>query len=398
MDNREVTINLPEPHKAQMEVLSSTARFKVLCCGRRFGKSLIALIISITDMLNGKKVAYVTPEFGLAKDFFKEFLSYLPEVVIKNQNKSELYIELITGGSIKFFSGEAIESFRGRKFHKVIVDEAAFISDLETAWNQSIRPTLTDYQGEALFISTPRGKRYFDILFQKGIREEDGFKSFHFTSYDNPTLLKSEIDAAKNTLPEAVFRQEYLAIPQEDAGNPFGTENIRKNIIHQLSTLPTVVYGIDVAKYNDYTVILGLDEYGSLSHFDRFRQPWEVTMERIRQLPYYTTKVLDATGVGDVLFEQLSMDVGGLISFKFTAESKPRIIYELIKSVEAGEIKYLPIVGDEMGTMEYKYSSTGHLKFEAASGYHDDCVMALALANTQKKNIRKVQNWRLYLA
>jgi phage FluMu gp28-like protein len=398
MESREVRVVLPQPHKAQLQVLDSKARFKVLMCGRRFGKSLIALVIAITHILNGKKVAYLTPEFSLAKEFYREFLKYLPELIIKSQNKTDLEITLITGGVIKFFSGEAIESFRGRKFHLVILDEAAFISDLESAWNQTIRPTLTDYKGEALFISTPKGKRYFDSLYQKGLRGEDGFESFHFTSYDNPYLDKSEIDSAKASLPEAVFRQEYLAIPQEDAGNPFGTSNIRKNIITELSTEPTQVFGIDVARVNDFSCIVGLDSEGKLSHFERFRQPWEYTMDRIRALPAYTTKVMDATGVGDVLFEQLSLEVPNLISFKFTTESKPRIIYQLIKDVEAGNLKYNQTIADEMGTLEYKYTSTGHIKFEAASGYNDDCVMALALANSQKRYTKKIEGWKLYLA
>ncbi len=392
----EVNIKLPRPHPGQLKVIQSKARYKVLSCGRRWGKSLVCMIIAITDMLAGKKVAYVTPEFGLAKDFFGEFMRMLPKKVVAKSNKSELNIELVTNGSIRFFSGEALDNFRGRKFHKVIIDEAAFISNLQEAWNQSIRPTLTDYKGDALFISTPKGRNFFDALFTKGKNGEQGYESFHFTSYDNPYIDPLEIDEARATVTQAAFRQEYLAEPMEDAQNPFGIDNIRKNIISNLPDTQIVVYAIDIAKYNDWTVVTGLDVDGNLCYYDRFQQPWETTKNKIKELPSNVLKVIDATGVGDVIFEELQIDVTNIEGFKFTGESKPKIMFELIKDVEMGLIKYNEEIANEMYTMEYKYSSTGHLKFQAASGYHDDGIMSLAMANHYRKDFKLITNWKLY--
>lgn len=393
-----IDIRLPKPHAAQQTVIDSKARFKVLMTGRRFGKSLVAKILAITDMLDGKSVAYVTPSFGLGKVFFAEVVQLLPQSVIKTDNKGDLFIELITGGSLRFFSGEATNNFRGHKFHKVIVDEAAFISDLETAWNESIRPTLTDYKGDALFISTPKGKNYFDALYIKGKQKEDGYASFRYTSYDNPYIEASEIDAAKDALPDAVFKQEYLAIPGEDADNPFGIEYINQNIVEEkdFSTKPTVVFGIDVARTHDWTVVIGLDEEGKMTYFDRFQTPWEMTKKRISSLPDDILKVVDSTGVGAVLLEALQMTVNNIEGFLFTGKSKPEIIYELVKAVEDKTISYNQITADEMAVFVYKYSSTGHLKFEAASGYKDDCVCALAIANHYRKYYQRVTNWQLY--
>lgn len=394
--SEEINIRLPKPHDAQQRIIDSKARWKVLMCGRRFGKSQIGIIVSITDILNEKKVAIITPEFGLAKELHKDILSFLPERIIKENNKTELFIELITGGAVKFFSGNSINAMRGRKFHKVIIDEAAFIPDLQTSWEQVIRPTLTDYRGDAIFISTPKGKNYFHALYLKGLNHEDGYQSFHYTSYDNPHIDSKEIDEAKETLPEPVFNQEYLALPLTDANNPFGTDNINKNIIQTLSMNPTVVYGIDVAKVNDFTVITGLDEGGSMTYFDRFQSPWELTKQKISLLDSNIMKVIDSTGVGDVLFENLSLTIQNIEGFKFTGESKPKIIYELVKDVEKGECKYNQITADEMHVFEYKYTSTGHIKFEAASGFHDDCVCALAIANHHRKYFTHITNWKLY--
>jgi len=106
--------------------------------------------------------------------------------------------------------------------------------------------------------------------------------------------------------------------------------------------------------------------------------------------------VIDSTGVGDVIFESLSLDVPNIEGFKFTGESKPKIIYELIKDVEKGECKYNQTTADEMHVFEFKYTSTGHIKFEAASGFHDDTIAAIAMANHYRKYFTQITNWKLY--
>lgn len=391
-----INVELPLPHSGQRRVIESKARWKILICGRRWGKTLVALIISIQAMLKGEKVAYITPEFSLGKEFFKELQLLLPVTLIKVDNKSELYIELITGGSLKFFSGEAINSMRGRKYHKVIIDEAAYVSDLESAWNNSVRPTLTDYNGTALFISTPKGKNFFHSLYLRGKNNEENYESFHYTSYDNPFIDNSEIDEAKSTLPEIAFNQEYLAIASDNMSNPFGGY-IDNNIIKSLSSKIAVVYSIDVAKYNDWTVEIGVDSDGVVCHYKRYREDWTTTMYNIRKLPDNIPKIIDASGVGDVITEQLQNTTRNIIGFKFTGESKPKIIFELIKDVELGAIKYPQPIADEMHVYQYIRTPTGHLKFEAQSGYNDDGISALAMANHHRK-FYNINNWQFYSA
>lgn len=392
----EIKIQLPKPHQYQQQVINDKTRFKVLLCGRRWGKTLCALIISIQKMLSGERVAYVTPSFDLAKNFYNELIKILPTQLIKSDNKTDLSIELITGGSIKFFSGEALERFRGYKFHYVIVDEAAFISDLKESWYSAIRPTLSDYEGGGLFISTPKGKEFFYSLYIKGCDPlETEFKSFHFPSNTNPYFPVVEFESARKSLPSFQFNQEYLAIAGENSNNPFGTDNINKNMVTSLSNEETIVYGIDLAKYNDYTVIIGLSKTGKMTYFNRFQTTWQQTQQKIQQLPSNILKVVDSTGVGDVVFENLSYTCSNIQGFKFTTESKPKIIYELIKDVENGVVNYNEITANEMHTFEYKYSSTGHIKFESQTGFHDDAICALAIANHYRYNAIQSSNWSL---
>ena len=370
-----IAIELPKPHEGQRNVLESKARFRVLMCGRRWGKSLISKQYVITESLAGNVNAYITPTYSLAKVFFDEIAKLIPNEVA-TANKSDLVFKFVTGGEIRFFTGERLDNLRGLKFHNVIIDEACYIPHLEDAWNNAIRPTLTDFQGRALFISTPRGKDFFYRLYLRN--GDKDFQSFKYTTYDNPFINNQEIDDAKASLPSAVFEQEYLANPMENAANPFGMDFIRANI-QTLSQNNAICYGIDVAKSYDYTVIIGLDAHGSVCHYERFQADWNATKEKIKLLDK-VPKVIDATGVGDPIVEDLQRDDYMIEGFKFTSTSKQQLIEGLVLAIQQGLVKYPDgTIVDELSLFEYVYTKTG-VRYSAPNGMHDDAVCSLALA------------------
>ena len=369
-----IGLSLHNPHTAQKQVLDCDSRFIVMMAGRRFGKSLISQTISIDTAVNKKRVAYITPTYQLGKIFFKEIVDLLP-LEIYSKNESDLVINFITGGSIRFFTGERLDNLRGLKFHLAVIDEASFIPNLEDGWLNSIRPTLTDYKGRAIFLSTPRGKNYFYSLFSKA---EPNWQSFKFTTYDNPYIDPNEIDDARKQLPEVVFEQEYMANPAENAANPFGTQFIR-NCIHPVSTMPVVAFGIDLAKSVDWTVIIGLDENGNVAYFDRFQMDWHNTKQNIIRLPKCPILV-DSTGVGDPILEDLQREGVMIQGLKFTSTSKQQLMEGLQAAIHQGKIGYPDgIITQELEIFEYQYGATG-VKYSAPSGYHDDAVISLALA------------------
>lgn len=388
-------IKLPTPHEGQKKVIESKAKWRIISCGRRWGKSFICLILALQTMLAGKRVAYVTPVYSLGTEFYSELLKFIPNELIAVSNKQELNIKLKTGGEIRFFSGEATRSIRGFKFSRVIIDEAAFIPDLEAIWTQVIMPTLATTDGDALFASTPNGRNYFYSLFLKGKQNEHNYESFHFPSSSSPYVSADFLRTAKKSVSEEVYNQEYLAIPLASNGNPFG-KYIRENVIEELSSDATVVYAIDVAKFHDYTVILGLDVEGKQTYFDRYKGEWSLTKNKIELLPANTMKVIDSSGVGSVLFEQLYETCENIYGFTFTMKSKPAIIRELIVDVQQGKLKYINAVAEEMESFEYKLTASGHPLYQAQSGFHDDSVSALAIANHYKKQAWANQNWKLF--
>jgi phage FluMu gp28-like protein len=373
-------IELPTPHINQRQILDSNKRFIVVMCGRRFGKSELSQILGITEALKGGSVAYVTPTYGLAQVFFERLTKTLP---FKN-NISKLKIYCPNEGSIEFFTGERLDNLRGRKFHLVIIDEAAFISDLEDGWSNSIRPTLTDYEGRAVFLSTPRGKNFFYSLFMK--QGENDWQSFKFSTYDNPHINPREIDDARIQLPEVVFNQEYLADPAENSANPFGNAFIRR-CIKPLSAQTIVCYGIDLAKSVDFTVIIGLDKEGNVAYFDRFQLDWHNTKETIKRLPPAPI-IVDSTGVGDPILEDLLREGVNIEGLKFTSQSKQQLMEGLASAIQQAKIGFPEgVIVDELDVFEYQFTANG-VRYSAPSGFHDDCVVSLALA-WQNHNVKR---------
>ncbi len=207
----ELSVKLCQLHPAQNQILQEAKRFNVLKCGRRFGKTELSKELSIQPMLDAKRVGYFTPTYKDLADVWNELKFTLAEVIDKKDEQIK-HMTLITGGTIDMWSMEDPNSGRGRKYHRVIIDEGEKARHLKDAWEQTIRATLTDYIGDAWFMSTPKfGTTYFkEQLFKNEQRFAD-WKSWRFTSYDNPHLSKEEIDAIKNQLVDVVFRCEFLA-------------------------------------------------------------------------------------------------------------------------------------------------------------------------------------------
>ncbi len=195
-------------HQAQKTIALDRHRFRVLCCGRRFGKTTLAIEemkgrASIAD----SRVCYIAPTYQQARDIaWAELKNQLRDVA--DFNESRLEIKLVNGSIIYLRGWESVETLRGQKFNLVILDEVAMMRNFQLLWEEVIRPTLTDMIGEAMFISTPKGFNHFYDLFNKQDVDVD-YKSFHFTSYDNPFLPFEELEKAKLELPEDRFAQEY---------------------------------------------------------------------------------------------------------------------------------------------------------------------------------------------
>lgn len=224
----------------QKTVANSEARFKILRCGRRTGKTYFIIVDSITLCLKypNLSMAYVGLTYSHAKDVVWEDYMRLTDGMLEYKNSSELILRFKNGSRIKLYSWDSVDNMLGKKYHKVYLDEAAVARNLKQAWNDVIEPTLLDYHGEAWFTSMPRGKGQFKQLIDETKNISD-WQDFHFTSYDNTSIpgIKEDLDRKRNDIAPSVFAQQYLAEFTDLEGRIY-TEFTRDNALQECPFIP----------------------------------------------------------------------------------------------------------------------------------------------------------------
>jgi hypothetical protein len=365
-------------HASQREVYRSLARFSVLEIGRRWGKTTFGMQLGIETAILGRKCGWFAPSYKYLADPVREFERALKPILTRH-DRVEKRMEFATGGSIDFWTLEDVDAGRGRSYDRIVIDEAGFAPNLLEAWRASMRPTLADRRGSALFLGTPKGTGDFHRLFLEAESDTTGaWKAFRIGSVANPFIDPDEIRDAKRMLPPEIFAQEFEGVPAEDGGNPFGINAIRA-CIGPLSTAPVECYGVDLAKSQDWTVIIGLDSEGRVAHLDRWQAPWNVTRERLARLIGDKSAQIDSTGVGDPIVEDLRKVCRRVEGFKFTSQSKQQLMEGLQIAISTSEIRFPDgWLRAELESFGFRYSGRS-VSYEATVG-HDDGVCALALA------------------
>lgn len=203
-----IDLRLLPPHPRQRQILKEAKRFNVLKCGRRFGKTCLTEELIADKIIEQVPVAYYAPTY---KDLFNVWnrVKHILQPIMTGKDETVKQLQVVGGGTLDMWSMEDPDSGRGRKYARVIIDEAEKARHLEQAWQATIRATLADYKGDCWFLSTPRfGSTYFKKLAKM---EGPEWASWTFTTYDNPFIDPAEIDSARTHLDEATFRCEFLA-------------------------------------------------------------------------------------------------------------------------------------------------------------------------------------------
>jgi hypothetical protein len=370
-------IEIDRPHTGQVRVMRDRKRFNVIRCGRRWGKTTFGEIVGCETALAGQNLGWFAPTYKYLLEPWRDFCRIL-RPAIASKNEQEKRIELVTGGVIDFWSTDTDDPARGRKYHRVVVDECGIMSNLLEVWMAAIRPTLTDYRGDAFFLGTPKGRRQFAELFARGEQGREDWASFAAKTIENPRIDPAEIEAARRDLPEDVFRQEFEGIPADDGGNPFGMAAIAECVAPMSKEKP-IAFGVDLAKSHDWVWVIGLDEQWRVCVSERWQADWRTTRERINAIIGTTPASIDSTGVGDPIVEDLQR-VGNYEGFKFTQQSKQQIMEGLASKIQQRAIGFPDgILRSELESFEYEYTRTG-VRYTAPTGLHDDGVCALALA------------------
>lgn len=388
---KDYRLTLYNPRPSQRLVLNSKARFRIACCGRRWGKSLTALNwLQKGAWENQRSINWwISPIYAQGKMIYRRLIIANGDGgAIKSKSDSELRCEFLSQGVIEFKSADNPDTLRGEGIHRLVIDEAARVK--REAWEDVLRPAISDTGGEVLFISTPKGRNWLYELWTRGQDRQawPEYESWQFPTSDNPKIPVSDIEQARLSLPADVFRQEYMAEFLEDSAGVF--RNISACIDPNLQPAPAIpnasyFAGLDLAKHVDFTVLTILDAKGRQVYWNRLQKlDWPYQKKLIADVcrAYDARMVMDSTGIGDPIFDDLrdaGLDVQG---YKFTNESKKKLIENLMLAFEQKHIAIFPepIQRNELQIFEYNIGPTGVISYSAPEGYHDDCVIALALA------------------
>lgn len=380
-------------HPAQLQVLSEFRRFNVLCCGRRWGKTVLGRDVAAEVALAGYPVGWFAPEYRYLSEAWRELVKSL-EPYTTRTNATEHRIELVTGGTLDMWSLDSGNAGRSYKYRRVVVDEAAMVPDLLTVWSEAIRPTLADLRGDAWFMSTPRGRNDFWQLHQYGIDPlRDDWMSWQMPTSSNPFIHPDEIEAARRELPDRVFQQEYLAEFLEDSAvfrkvreaatakyQGYAQDGHASNPKHRY------VVGVDWGKYEDYSVFAVIDSTTrELCHLDRSnRIDYTLQIGRLKDLctRFEAKHIVMESNANDTTVELARKAELPIREFRTTNESKQNIIEGLMLGLEQSKLKILnePVLLGELQSFEATRLPGGGLRYAAPPGGHDDTVMALALA------------------
>lgn len=204
-------------HPTQSIVAQDNHDYRVVCCGRQWGKTTLSILemVACAYAGKGKEIAYFATTFDQArniawamlKDFARPIFSRPP-----NESRLELWVHTQDKGESKIAlrGFENVETARGQQFDLLVIDEVAQMRNWNYAWQAILEPTLAFRKGKALFISTPLGKNHFFELYEKG-QQEGNYKSWRFKSEENPYLPKERVEQARKESTEDYFAQEYLA-------------------------------------------------------------------------------------------------------------------------------------------------------------------------------------------
>jgi phage terminase large subunit len=404
METKEIIYEGLKLHKGQRRIIdgiifNNPVKYNIVNLSRQVGKTTMLKQLALYYAINNKNTMtmFCEPTHAQAKRVYEEIVNAIViSGVIKNHNSSDRVINLINGSKILFTGIDNPDALRGNSVHYMILDEFAFYS--EYAWKQVLKPMLNVTGRQCIFVSTPKGKHnIFYEVSAKGMDEEfPNYKYFHGDYRENPYSQLSEIEDAKLTLPDFVFRQEYLA---EFIDN---NEDLFVNV-KDISTIETFgniqgstsfYGGLDLGRKDDSTVLFIIDNNGKVVDVYRDRhKSWDTIVTNIVNLlrKYKAKCYIEVNNVGDVIYEMVKKQYSSVYEFQTSNSSKQILIENLIVAFQNKEIQIptptlFKALHDEIGTFTYDYNPRSRtIRYGHENGFHDDTIDSLALAVLCKK-------------
>jgi len=376
-----LNITMPKLYQKQYDAFFNEAKISITEGSTKSGKTLSAIVWQATKVLEDKLGLphhWIAPVYSQSKMAFDQAKVMFREVYVK-ANESDLSLHFPNASIWVFKSGEKSDNLYGSGVGSLVIDEYTRLR--EESYYAAMSTTVAT-EAQVRLIGNVRGRGWGWKLARLAQSGAVGYSYHKITILD---ALKAGVvslesyEKSKRDYPEDVFRELFLCIPRDDAGNPFGAKHIQDCIVPSLSQKQTVCFGVDLAKSVDYTVVIGLDEDGTVTQFHRWQGDWNKTRTTILNIIGNVPALVDSTGVGNPIVEDLQRYSEGVEAFNFSSSSKQRLMEGLVSGIQTHTIHYpAGLISEELDNFEYVVTQTG-VRYAAASG-HDDCVMALALA------------------
>jgi hypothetical protein len=381
-----------KPYEFQKQIIDDVINkedlFYTMVCGRQIGKTLLLINMLLYYGINYPRITllWVSPYYSMAVKVLSQILDAIEFTPItKEANKSEKIISLVNGTRIYFRSAEKPETIRGLSIDYAFLDEAQDISD--DAFNKAILPTLTAKGKKCLIAGTPKSKNWFYQYFQRG--SEKNYNSYTAPSSISPYVSEDFLKEQRESLPPAVFNQEFMAEWQEGDGEVFTNIDGVCILDSYPSTKERTYGGLDIGTKQDYSVLTILDRSGRVVYIWRERSlEYTQIVDKVVYLcnQYKTDLMIEANSIGDAVYEMIRKKYKNVKPFITTNTSKENIIRRLISDIADGGLElpspnlFQPLY-QELQMFQYKYLPSGRVSYEAMSGFHDDTVMSLAICN-----------------
>jgi hypothetical protein len=378
----------PSLHPKQSLIRKSDARFIVLSCGRRFGKDTLGHRLVFDQLTQpGSSCAWMAPTYRMMQATFKDLQRLLAPIIVR-VSASERTIETVGGSRVEMWT-LGNETVRGNKYRLVIINEAALVPGLKAKWVEAIRPTLADYRGRAVIMSTPRGRNDFWHIYQTAVsNRDDGWAAYSYPTWENPHIAREEIDSMRATMTERAFKQEVEAHFLEDGGAVFRRISEAATATRQDAPIEghRYIIGVDWGKVDDYTAIAVLDETTrELVFMDRFNRI-DYGFQRSRLWEVYRrfggTVIAEENSIGSPIIDELRREGMPVRPYRTTNASKAEAIEALALAIEKGDLRIIndDVLISELFAYQQEHTKSGAPKYGAPEGMHDDCVMSLAIA------------------
>ena len=390
---RAVHIGLAEHWEDSVHLVKST---------RQAGKSVMCENVLVKCSFDHPKQQsiMICPTYKQGKKIYRSIAhKFKGTPLLATANASDLEVTFTNGSQITFLSAEQGDNLRGftvSKYGILIIDEAAYVSD-DVFYTAT--PFVNANKAPILAVSTPRFRAgFFYDFYTDGIEGKAGVFSYNFADYPNPYITAEKLEMYRRRMPVNLFRADYLGEWMEATSDLFGDfAKVMNNTITMTEGENTAGLDWGVGKDaqssdSDYTalsVFNGERQQVRLLHFNDLDETATIAAVVDALLTYRVRKiVVETNSIGRVYLGLLKKAIANrgvpcrVVEFNTTNESKRRIIEQFIVHVQNRTIQLLDEAEMKIQMSAYQMERTagGKVTYNAASGYHDDCIIATSLA------------------